>query len=136
MRPIGLDVVHRDRLDAPGMVDEDFRIHAEDVVEPVPIGVERELAHSVYPQIVQASCGAGAHAPEVGDGGVVPERRAIAPFVEDAEEIGAVLRRYVERDLGEEEVGADAAGSRDACLRHDVFADAFSQIDRIGMVIG
>ena len=102
MRPIGLDVVHRDRLDAPGMVDEDFRIHAEDVVEPVPIGVERELAHSVYPQVVQASRGSGAHAPEVGDGGVVPERRTITPFVEDAEEIGAVLRRYVERDLGEE----------------------------------
>ncbi len=29
---------------------------------------------------------------------------------------------FVERDLGEEEVGADAAGSRNACLRHDVFA--------------
>ena len=61
---------------------------------------------------------------------MVPERGLVALLVELAEEVWAVLGRDVERDLGEVEVGPDAAACGDARAGEDVGTDALAQLAR------
>ena len=77
------DVFNRDWLVTPSVVDEEFGIDAENSVELVVASkrLAGELAHGVNAEPSKAAGVAGADAPKVSEGLVVPERAAVAGLV-------------------------------------------------------
>ena len=129
LRAIGLDVLHAHGFDAPCMVDEDLGVDAELLVERL-LGSHGKLAHGVDAHAREPAHGALADTPEISERLVVPEGRLVALLVELAKEVGAVLCRDVEGDLGEVEVGSDATACGDARGGEHVGADALAELAR------
>ena len=125
---VGLDVGDGDGFLPPGVIDQYFRVDAQFLVQSFRVGVQGHLPHGFQPQLFQAPRGAGPHAPEVGDGAVVPHGGLIALFVQDAEEVGAVLGRYIQRHLGKVQVAAQPAGGGDARVLQDGLAYSLAQL--------
>ena len=88
----------------------------------------RDLSHGVDTHACKTARRASADAPEVRDGSVIPERLAVGALVELTKEVGAMLGRDVEGDLGKIEVCAKATGRRDARRSHHVFADPLPKL--------
>ena len=101
------------------MVDEVLRVHAELLVEEalVDLGDPGEVLHVV---LEEPPRDAGADAPDVGDGAVVPDLAPELPLVEVPDVIVHVLGRHVERDLREEEVRSDPRRGADPAFFPDV----------------
>ena len=127
LRAVRLDIGYGHGLDAPGMVDQDLCVHTKGLVERL-FGMGRDLSHGMDAHMCKTARRASADAPEVRDGSVVPERLAIGALVELAKEVGAMLGRDVEGDLGKVEVRAQATGRRDARRSHHVFADPLPKL--------
>ena len=111
------------------MVDEYLRVNAKPPVEGLG-RVGGNLAHGMYAYGCQALGNARAHAPEVRDGTVVPERGAICLLVQLAKEVPAVLGGDVERNLCQVEVGTKPAGGGDASGLHHILANALTKLAR------
>ena len=56
-------------LPAPRMVDEQFRVLAEELIKQVliPLRAEGNIAHGEHPVLLQLLCDAPAHPPEIGE---------------------------------------------------------------------
>ena len=106
-------------LDAVGMVDEELRVDAELLVED-GWRHTRNALEVLDPVLEQAVCDAGADVPDVCDGTVVPDGAAEGLLVQKADAVFHVLGRNVERQLAQEEVGADARSGRDVRLCEDL----------------
>ena len=109
------------------MVNQDLGIHAKLSVERL-FGSHRKLSHRMNPHARQPLRRALAHAPKIGDGPMIPERRFVAFLGELPEEARTMLGGDVERDFGEIHVGAKPASGRYPCGLHDVIANAFPQL--------
>ena len=111
---VGVDLLHAARLDTPGVIDQNFRVHPELPVQhifAVKAGAG-QLTHGVDAVLFQPPHRAGAHLPEVGQGLVVPqqipERFLVQLRDADAVLVGSgVLGSDVHCQLGQVEVGTD-----------------------------
>ena len=128
-----LDVRDGDGLPSPGVVDEQFRVDAEDPVQKVLRRV-RDVPHGVDAVVREPPHGPAADAPEVGEGEVVPEEPPVPRLVQGADEVRGRLGHDVQRDLAQVQVRPDAAGGPDAGRVVDVLHDAQPQFFRVHVV--
>ena len=104
------------RLDALRVVDQVLGRHAELAVQKRI--VERGHPHQVGRAVFgEARRDARSDAPDVGDGPMPPDLLAKQLLVEVPDAVVDVLRRDIERHLGQEQIGADARGGADAAPR-------------------
>ena len=128
-----LDVRDGDGLPSPGVVNEQFRVDAEDPVQKVLRRVGN-VPHRIDAVVREPPHGPAADAPEVGEGEVVPEEPPVPHLVQRADEVRGVLRHDVQRDLAQVQVRPDAAGGADAGRVVDVLHDAQPQLLRVHVV--
>ena len=71
---IGLDGLHRAWLPPPGVVDEQFGIHTEELIEQfvIPYRLPGHIAHGAHAVHLQSAGYTSAHAPEIRDGRMAP----------------------------------------------------------------
>ena len=137
LRLVRLDVGHGDRLIAPGMVDQQLRIHAEQPVKQLLVvvvggaadGAPGDVPHGVQPLGLQLLGVARSHPPEVGEGAVVPQQAAVAQLIHLGDADAAFIRLGVlgpdvHGHLRQIKVGADARRGGDAggvqYVQHDL----------------
>ena len=122
-------------LPAPGVVDEQLGVDAEQAVERglVRHRAPRHVAHRPHPVFLQLVGVAVADAPEVRERAVRPETAAVGRLVQlrDADSVpvgGDVLRHDVHRHLGEIEVRADVRRGRNARLLEDALDEPHREL--------
>ena len=115
------DIAQARGLDAPGVVDEQLRVDAEQVVEIALVGQRHggHVAHGVQAAALQRPGRAGADVPEIRQRAVGPEQQLVVRFVQlgDAHAVlvgGFLLRHDVHAHLRQVQVRADAHGGSDA----------------------
>ena len=136
-----LDVGDGAGLVTPGMIDQQFRIHAEHLVERLGIldAYPRNIAHradaaaAVQITFLQASRDAPAHLPEARNRLVRPELFAVSHFVEfrDAHAVFVglhMLRHHVHRNLAQVKVRADPARRGDSRRRKNILDNRLHQL--------
>ena len=135
VRLVRLDLCHRAGLPAPGVVDEELRVHPEEPVEEVLVrqGAPGDIAHGVQPVGLQLLGVPTAHPPKIREGTVVPQVAAVALLVQlgDAHAVRVrlgVLGPDVHGDLAEVEVGTDARRGGDARGLQHVQNDPLGQL--------
>ena len=123
LRSVGLDIINRAGLPAPGMVYEKLRVDPEQFVEQILIlqGIPCDIPHGKHAVASQFFCRPFAHTPEIGDGAMAPEFPAVAHLIQlgDPHAVGVRSRMfglYIHGDLAEIEVGADARSGCDPGL--------------------
>ena len=113
---IGFDVRKQRRFASPRVIDQQFRVDAEDLVKDV-LGQARDPFHGADAEFFEPLRRARTDPPEIGQGLVPPEFLAVGFFVERGDEIGRPLRHYIHRDLREVQVGTDARRRGDPAAR-------------------
>ena len=121
LRLVGFNVRNGARLPTPGVVDEQLRIHAKELIQHFIVlhGLAGHIAHGEHPMLLQLSCITPADTPEVRERAVAPERAPIAHLVQFCDPDAVAVSRNmlchdVHSDLAEVHVGADACRGRDA----------------------
>src|SRR5699024_6068431 len=140
---VGVDLLHAAGLDAPGVVDQNFRVHPELPVEHIFV-VEAgtgQFPHGVDAVLFQPAHRAGAHLPEVGQGLVVPQQVTEGVLVQlrDADAVlvgGGVLGGNVHSQLGQVKVGANTRRGGDAGGVKHLPDHGLSQAVRGHVVVG
>ena len=139
MGAVGADIGDGGGLPAPGVIDEQLRIHAEGPVEHILVR-RSQFSHAVYPHAGEPCRRTGAHAPEIRNGPVLPEKPPVALLCEPGYAAGRMFGENVQRDLGQVQIGAYAAGGGDAGLGqnivHDHAGKFFRTLAAIGEIIG
>ena len=138
-----LDIGNRAGFVTPGMVNQDFRIHAEHLVQRFGIldARARKVAHradsppTVQVALFQARCNPAAHLPKTRNRLVRPQLLAVAHLVKlrDAHTVFVgfhMLRHHVHRDLAKVQVRADAASRRNPRRREHVLDNRLHQFAR------
>ena len=131
--PVGLDVLYPAGFPAPGVVDEELGVDAEQPVEQLlvvvfagfPEGAAGDVAHGVKSGGFQLPGVALAHPPEVRQGAVIPELFPVAQLIQLGDADAVLIRRNVLRHdvhghLAEVEVAADARRGGDAGGPQDI----------------
>ena len=121
-----LDCLNGRRLPAPRMVDEQFRVLAEQLIKQVliPLRAKGNIAHCEHPILLKFLRNTSTHAPEIRERLVRPKLTPELHFIQfgysDAVLVGwDVLRYNVHCHFAEKEVRPDPSGCRDAgCLKH------------------
>ena len=126
---------------APGVVDEDFRVHPEQLVEQFliavfirfPNGAPGDVSHGVHPVGLQLVSVSLAHPPEVGKGPVGPQLLPVTHLVQLGNAHPVLIRLDVlgpdvHGDLGQIQVGAHARRGGDAGGLEDVQDDGPGQL--------
>ena len=144
---VGLDLRHRAGLPAPGVVDEEFGVDAEQFIQQLRIlplvglgdRAARHVAQGVEAVGLELGGDAAPDAPEVRQGAVRPVFAAVAQLVQlgnaHAVRVGrAVLRLDVHRDFAEVEIRADARRGGDARLREHLADELACEIVRRELV--
>ena len=140
LRRICLNIGDCAWLPTPSMVDERFRIHAEEPVEQILVVIfagpsQRtpcNVSHGHDSLPLQFAGYATAHPPEIGERPVGPQQFAIPAFIEfgNAHAVlirGDVLSNDIHRHFRQIQVRADACRGRDARLLENVGHDATCQ---------
>ena len=149
---VGLDVRQRAGFPTPGVVDEQLRVDAEELVEKVLAVIlsgaaqrtAGDITHRVHSVACQLARNAAAYAPEVGQRPVRPELPAIAHLVKLRNAHAVLIRRNVlgadvHGDFAKIDVFADARRGRDAGVVQYVQYDAHGEFPRgqaVGLEIG
>ena len=115
MRHVGLNLGDGAGLHAVRMIDEILGVDPKLTIEHLLIepAHAEQVAHTVF---FKTSRNARADVPDVGDGAVRPDLLLERRLVENADAVGGMLGRDVERDLGKEQVGPDTGGGADVLL--------------------
>ena len=118
---IGLNLGDGAGLHAVRVVDEVLGVDPELAIEH--LGVEPAHTEQVVHAVFLKTCrNTWADVPDVGDGAVRPDLLLERHLVENADAVGRMLGRDVERDLGKEQVGSDAGSGADVLLSaHGVY---------------
>ena len=127
------------------MIDEQLRIHTEQLIEAVAaVGARLErkpgkLPHGINALMGQLFCDSRAHPPEIRQGSVIPQLPAIGHFVQVRHPHsilvrGDVLGHNVHCHLAEVQVGPHPCRGRDACGIDDFQNQLFCQPPGIHMV--
>ena len=125
---VGFNILHRHRLPAPGMVDQDFPVNAEGSVKPFLVRLRPcgNISHREYPAILQTGRLAGPDLPEVRQRFVIPEQILVAGLIQFRYASSVFIRRSllrhnVHRHFCQIQIGADADRGSNARLRQDSF---------------
>ena len=100
LRLVRLDIGHGYRLISPAMVDQEFRVHAEQFIEQFLVvvvggfadGAPGNVPHGVEPLGLQLFGIARSHPPEVCEGAVIPQQAAVAHLVHGGDTNAALIR--------------------------------------------
>ena len=141
LRLVGLHVRDGAGLPAPGVVDEQLGIDAEQFVQELLVVVVRGLTdgapgdvpHGVQAVGLQLGGVAPAHPPEVGEGAVAPQQPPVAPLVQLRDADAVLVRRHVlgpdvHGHLGQVQVRTHARRSGDAGGLENVQDDRSGQL--------
>ena len=123
---IGFNCLNGSWLPAPRMVDEQFRVLAEQLIKQVlvPLGTKGNIAHGEHSILFKFLGNASTYAPEVCEGLMRPKLTTELHLIQlrDADTVlvgGDVLRHNVHRHFAEKKIRADPCGCCNAgCLKH------------------
>ena len=149
---VGLDVRHGAGLPAPGVVNEQLRVHAKEPVEQIlaaahpvlPHGTAGDVPHGEQPVGLQLPGIAPAHPPEVRQRTVRPQLAAVAQLRQFRHAHTVLVRRgvlgqNVQGHLAQVQVGADARRGGDAGLGEDLLDDGGGELPGVhapGLQVG
>jgi len=105
-----VDVGYGARLEPPGVVDQVLGVRTELVIEHIAIHLSdaAQVEHAVARQPPR---NARPDVPNVGYGPMAPHLVAKPFLIENADVIGRMLRRHIERDLRQKQIRADSRRS-------------------------
>ena len=118
---VSLNILHRDGLPAPGMVDQDLPVDTEGAVKPFLIRLRPDcnITHRIEPALHQTRGLSRADLPEVRQRCVIPEQASVAQLIQlrNADAV-FVRRRLLGHDIhchfGQVQICADAHRCGDA----------------------
>ena len=96
---IVLDIRHGDRLDAPGMIQQDLSVDTEFLIKEllVPLRPLRDIAHGVHVTLVQPAGFSRSDLPEVRQRPMVPEQKLVTVLVQLCDPDAVLVRRVLLR---------------------------------------
>ena len=119
-RPVVFDILHGDRFDPPGMIDQDLPVDPEFTVEPFFVIQRhfRDIPHGKQIGILQGPCLSMSDLPEIRQRPVLPEPQFIGVLIQRGDPDAVFVRRCFLGDdihchLGEIQIGTDACRRRD-----------------------
>ena len=127
LRLVSLDVLNGGGFQPPGVVYEELRIDAEDLVHEILVSFGY-VSHGIDAVFGKPFGGASSHPPEVRDGLMIPEGLPVAYLVELADEIRRMLGRNIQGHLGQIQIGAYAAGGPHANLGRDLSHEKYRHL--------
>ena len=121
--PVCLHSLHRARFPTPGMIYQQFCIHAKKTIELLLVMYRhpRQLTHGVDTIHRQFLRNTASHSPELRDRTIIPEFATIRHFIQFGDTHTILVCRHllshnIHRHLTEIHVRTDACCCRDACL--------------------